>query len=566
MTSSRSVPWLEEARWFTIDVLRECSSLTLEQAVDVVFADMCILLVLLETSPSPNADCLRWYVVCLAFLHLGQAYASDVKFQTMHTLLAFQAVRCVALGHSSIGHVQRLMLCFDKSSDEILSGWDRFAIALNLPPDVIILAVDESFFRKTSLVNSNLWPLFLNPIMLRGERWSDVKDRIPFKGYDLHPSIANSRFPSRMKFFCDVKTEVPKELVGRLIMLASCQAAPTTVPLGEPVTKSPVFQGFSPISLAQLAPDQRHDAVQRLGTIRQAVTRHPGCHSLLPTGVWFEPLLELVRQKLALHVSEAMTAGDFTEGIQLTKDAFSEFHEKDTPVTHPNRWLMVANVMCFCQHGCHNEQLRIWFASLMTLWIRGCPKDPHLFTARLEQCLALMDEPMDPVKEFLNYKSVPSVDPVDDFLNCKSVPSRSGRPSNYISAHRMERLLARMRLKLATTSTDKRQKWPPPSDVPQEIAAKNTTPVKAARAAKNTTPVTTAPAVAKPRHETCHIRKKRRDTMPMLPTMPVEFPITPLCKLLSLGHIRTQAVSEEASTVLVGNVEIGSVDVHLLHV
>ncbi|KAH0471481.1 MAG: hypothetical protein KVP17_004347 [Porospora cf. gigantea B] len=554
MTSSRSVHWLEEARWFTIDALRECSSLTLAQAVGVVFADMCLLLVLLETSPSANADRLRWYVVCLALLHLGQAHNSDAKFQTMHTLLAFQAVRCVALDHSSIDHVQRLTSCFHKSSDGILAGWERFANTLNLPSEVVMLAVNENFFVKNSLVNLDLWPLFLNPVMLAGEKWADVKDRIPFKGYDLHPSIANSRFPSRTNLFCDVKAE---DLVYRLTKLASCKAPATATALDEPTTKnSPVIQALYTVSLEQLAPDQRRDAVRRLGTLRQSVTRHPGLHSPLPTGGWIEPVLDLVRQKLALHLSEALTAADFTGDIQGTVDAFSDLHEGNIPVTHPNRWLMIANVMCFCQHGCHNERLRIWLASLMGMWIAGCPKDPHSFAAKLEECQALMNEPFNLVEELHNYESVHLRSP-SRRLSASRLLGASMSPTN--PTDRKERLLARMRLKLTTqeeASAAKLQKREQ-----QETAVKNTTPVNTAPAVKNAAPTKTALAVltAKPRYETRHIRNKPRHLM--LLHVPEDIPIAPARKLLSPGLTRTGAIREEASTVIVSDVEIGRVDV-----
>ncbi|KAH0476235.1 MAG: uncharacterized protein KVP18_002983 [Porospora cf. gigantea A] len=175
---------------------------------------MSLLLALLEMGALSDAEDMKHLVVLLVLTYFGESYvaSSSPNLDALRYCLvvhALSVIRCIALDsfhkRSARRHdldILRLQRHVVLCRTHAVCG---FCVYMNMMGfDASVSGPLSSAFElgkdmSVAMQDTGLWPLFLNPMMLAGERWSDVKDRTPFKGYDLHPSIANTRFPSRMR-------------------------------------------------------------------------------------------------------------------------------------------------------------------------------------------------------------------------------------------------------------------------------------------------------------------------------------------------------------------------------
>ncbi|KAH0471484.1 MAG: hypothetical protein KVP17_004348 [Porospora cf. gigantea B] len=389
MTSSRSVLWLEEARWFTIDATSEPRCYSEAQTLVSLISDMSLLLTLLGMSAVSDAEDMMQLVVLLVLTYFGETdgtsrSASQDGLAYCLVVHALNVIRCVALDsvhkRSASRHALDILGLQRRVALSRVKAVHGFCVYMTLMEfdSLVSIPLSTVFTDGKDLSKvmraTGLWPLFLNPAMLVGEQWTDVKDRIPFKGYDLHPSIANTRFPSRVRLLSLDVEALAAKAAALAPHLASMRQSGCDQKDGRHavINNSPL--AFSKLSQDELHPQDVHLALHR--TISTQNLIHQPNNLLLATKDQDDKCQ--LRCSVAVAVARGLTGSTGSTGsIGSTKSRSQDWRR----------------AFCFCPLAFQQPQDRRILLNLVAPYIGGVIPPPEVIRPLLDMFSASLRDP-----------------------------------------------------------------------------------------------------------------------------------------------------------------------------
>ncbi|KAH0473224.1 MAG: uncharacterized protein KVP18_002195 [Porospora cf. gigantea A] len=349
MTSTRSVPWLEQARWLAVDCMEEATS----QSSTRIITDMSLLLQLLESRGRWDSEYLnrRVLVVQLGLYFISTRQRHQRSLLTYYILQAFNAIRCDALDckHAHRERLRALTLEMDSQTLRIGLGWEAYALALGIESSPPV----DGLLR--TLQSGGYYPLFLNPFLLASHNWDDVKDSPSFHGYSLSIRWLEHIFPCGNDLF-DMSGFVAYEAQPSSIT-ALRSLLPQQSPAGglpAPISPSSRLEG-SHITM------DIHRATT-LDAVRRVITRFDG--DLLNEFSTDSSVHQAIRKQLATAVVAGCSAA-----AELPE-------EPRFPVCKSNHMLdplIRTGCMCFCLQGLQPEEIRIATERMFSLYTNKTP-------------------------------------------------------------------------------------------------------------------------------------------------------------------------------------------------
>ncbi|KAH0471685.1 MAG: hypothetical protein KVP17_003511 [Porospora cf. gigantea B] len=365
MTSTRSVLWLEQARWLAVDCMGEAAIQSKMEIVQSITSDMSFLLQLLEELMSKeerSKEGIRYidkrYVIIVLFLHfLGLEPIKEVDYRmAAHGISqAFSTIRCGLLDRTRHREDHsRLLSAVCASLQTVSRGWSVYGRNLG---------VDTTMLRAPSLLDGlqqpdggMFYPLFLNPHALCHRSWDEAKRHPGIRHYTCY---ASSTFTDRSNLLGvrvrDCKR--PTCLTDMLSLMRTSDQGSDSHPNCRRKSDGMRFFRLLPSDLASAS---NHCAVVRqlrkLEAVRQFVTRVPGCFNLMLGDL---SLPEADTSRLRQQVIAALLLGLSNKGTQHVKNVEATDVEATVDATVEATsveaigaaFFLRTNALCFCQHS-----------------------------------------------------------------------------------------------------------------------------------------------------------------------------------------------------------------------
>ncbi|KAH0477292.1 MAG: hypothetical protein KVP17_001423 [Porospora cf. gigantea B] len=365
MTSIRSVSWLEQARWAAVDCMGEAVS----QSSTCILTDMSLLLQLLETRGHWDPEYLerRALVVQLGLYFISTIRLPKRSLMTNYILQAFNAIRCDALDsqHAHRDGLRALTLEMDSQRRLVGVGWNEYASAMGItPPPVDRLLV--------ALQSGGSYPLFLNPFLLAGHKWAEVKDSPSFRGYNLSIRWTEHRFPCENSLF-DLSRFVEYEALPSSIA-ALRSATPYRLCSPDEGPSAPI-SSRGRLDGSSTAMDLRSRGAitsRTLDAVRRLITRFDCSHFLD----------EFSNDTVVHHAIRKQLATALVAGCNALPSLPAAISLPENESNHLLAPLVRAGCLCFCVHGFQREEIIIATERMFSLYINEMPTwqeaGPHI--------------------------------------------------------------------------------------------------------------------------------------------------------------------------------------------
>ncbi|KAH0471687.1 MAG: hypothetical protein KVP17_003512, partial [Porospora cf. gigantea B] len=366
MTSIRSVPWLEQARWFTVDYMKEAQYQGLT-AISTVCVDTMFLLQLLESvsrGKEPDEVYLtrRRVTISLLMYFLGWVSEDDgwVQFRMLHNFVSngLSAIRCQCLYPTK--HTTQL-----RELDQQLqghpateTGWTIYCRSLGISTAPSFAIASTTLSRMDG---GGLYPLLLNPVTLAGRTWNQVKSQAGFWGYALNSELRRWSFPHHIGFLDVEFPSKPVECIAQNLLRV---AKHETTPCDGTAIVSRDHVPFSLLSAADKAFEGRPcfavGQMRRLEYLRKTISR-PNNEDM--KSFCRDPMTQsLVRHLLALS---AVCGIKGTEVVAI--DQWMPSNES----CHGVRPLLQAGALCFCSASLLPARLKSVALDLIPLFAQA---------------------------------------------------------------------------------------------------------------------------------------------------------------------------------------------------
>ncbi|KAH0487467.1 MAG: uncharacterized protein KVP18_004950 [Porospora cf. gigantea A] len=349
MTSTRSVPWLEQARWLAVDCMGEASSQSRMEIVQSITSDMSMLLQLLEELDKEGSErILKRNLIIMLFLNfLGceptKHTLVDYRMVAHGTSQAFCTIRCGLLNETC--HQQdhsRLLSATMASLQTVSRGWATFG--RNLGVNTTVVPASTMLFGLQQLDGGGFYPLFLNPHALCRQSWNEAKCHPGIRDF---PCFADSTNFTDLSHAFGEPVRESKHSTCLTDLLSFTRTSDRGCDSHPNCQRKSDRMRFVPLRARDLAFANDGCAVVRqlrkLEAVRQVVTRFPGCFNLMLHDLSL-PEADISRLRRQLVVALLLGLGD--EAIGDIEDVEATDNEGTGAA-----FFLRTNALCFCQHS-----------------------------------------------------------------------------------------------------------------------------------------------------------------------------------------------------------------------